>query len=85
LRLKVAPPPEDGRANARVLELVGELFAIRARDVVIAAGESSRSKDVLLGDLDLPSAQARLAALLEGGRPDGSRTRRRLPEGGRGD
>lgn len=66
LRLRVNAPPDAGRANARVVELVADLFGLRRADVQILTGATSRRKDLLLGDVPLEDARARLASILFG-------------------
>jgi uncharacterized protein (TIGR00251 family) len=63
LRLAVAAPPEDGRANAAAAALLAELFGLRPSSVALVRGHSSRSKVFRLG-LPLAAARARLAELL---------------------
>ena len=60
LRLRVAAPAVDGRANARVVELVAELFGLARSEVTIVSGETSRSKDVSLAGIDRDAARARV-------------------------
>jgi len=48
-RVKVSAPPEKGRANKRVLELIAEKFGIRKKSVRIISGEISNKKIVEIG------------------------------------
>ena len=50
LRLKVASPPVDDAANARVIELLAELTGLPRRSIQILRGAHSRAKDVRLRD-----------------------------------
>jgi uncharacterized protein (TIGR00251 family) len=63
LKLAVAAPPEDGRANAAAAALLAELFGLRPSAVTLVRGHSSRSKMFRL-ELSLARARARLAVLL---------------------
>jgi uncharacterized protein (TIGR00251 family) len=45
LRVRVAAPPEGGRANAEVCRLLGETFGGKAR---VESGSTSRSKRVVV-------------------------------------
>lgn len=63
LKLAVAAPPEDGRANAACAELLGELFGLRPSAVELVRGHSSRSKVFRLA-LAPARARQRLAELL---------------------
>ena len=51
LRVRVSAPPVDGAANEAVIELLAKVFAVGRRDVMILAGESSRSKVVAIEGL----------------------------------
>jgi microcin C transport system ATP-binding protein len=61
-RLKVAlrSPPEDGRANAELLELLAGALDLRARELTLLRGQRSRMKDV---GLPLEPAEARRRTL----------------------
>jgi len=59
-RLRVAPPPEDGRANAAVIELLAATLDLPRRDVAIIAGHRARDKVVTLAGLELPEIERRL-------------------------
>ncbi|HEY3215618.1 MAG TPA: DUF167 domain-containing protein [Candidatus Eisenbacteria bacterium] len=64
LRLKVAAPPEGGRANQAVVELLAGLLKVKRRQVVVVRGMTSRSKWVRVDGLDEPTVNHRLAAAL---------------------
>lgn len=63
LRLAVTAPPEDGRANRAAAALLAELFGLRASEVALERGATSRSKVFRLA-LAPATARARLAELL---------------------
>ena len=44
LKVKVNQPPEDGKANKAVIEVLAEYFKVRKNAVSIIAGETSRNK-----------------------------------------
>jgi hypothetical protein len=44
LKVKVNQPPEDGKANKAVIELLAEYFKVRKSAISIIAGETSRNK-----------------------------------------
>ena len=54
-------PPEDGKANAAVVQLLADVLGLRPRDVEIVAGHASRDKTVALTGLDEGEADRRLA------------------------
>jgi len=46
LKLQVTAPPEDGRANEAVVELLAGTLGVKRRQVEIVAGATSREKVV---------------------------------------
>ena len=44
LKVYVTAPPEDGRANEAVLDLLAEHFGVKRRQVEIVRGATSRKK-----------------------------------------
>ena len=71
-KLAVSAPPEDGRANDAVVELVAALLDVKRRQVVVARGHSSRSKQLEIVGLEADEAARRLAEALPGpGEPNG--------------
>ena len=67
LRVRVSAPAEDGKANARLVEVVAAAFRLRRAQVEIVSGESSRRKELLLAGTTLQAAQALLEKVLKGG------------------
>lgn len=63
-KVAVSAPPEGGRANAAVVELVAELLGVKRGQVVVARGVSSRAKTVEITGLETGEAEQRLAAAL---------------------
>lgn len=59
LKVKVAAPPLQGRANAAVCQLVGELFDVPASRVELMSGETRRDKRVRIREVD-PAHVARV-------------------------
>ena len=44
LRVSVTAPPEDGKANRAVIELLAETFDIAAASIILVSGAASRDK-----------------------------------------
>jgi uncharacterized protein (TIGR00251 family) len=44
LKVRVSAPPEGGKANARVCEVIARTLEIRPSDVKLTSGTTSRSK-----------------------------------------
>lgn len=61
LQVKVAAPPEDGRANAEVCAVVAKALGLRPRQLEVASGATSRDKVLAV---DVSDAAERIAALL---------------------
>ncbi len=60
IKVKVAAPAVDGKANAALLEFLAECLGVSARDLALVSGEKSRDKAVTVEGLDLAEARARL-------------------------
>src|SRR4249919_1231323 len=73
LKLRVAAPPADDRANAAVVELVAKEFNLKRADVAITSGASNRAKRLKLTGLDVAQAARVVDRLLEPRRPGSSR------------
>lgn len=60
LKLRVACPPVDGKANKEIVRCLAKTFGLAKSRVVILRGETSRQKDILLRDIDPDQVQVRL-------------------------
>lgn len=61
LKVRVAAPPEGGKANAALIKLLAKRWGLAKSGVEVAAGHSSRSKTLLLRG-DPETLAARLVA-----------------------
>jgi hypothetical protein len=61
-KVRVAPPPERGRANDAVLDLLADALGLPRRDVRLVSGEAARDKIVELAGLPSEEIERRLAA-----------------------
>lgn len=66
LKLRVAAPPEDGRANRAVEGLLAEVLGVRESQVKVTRGASSRAKTVEIEGLDDAAVAARIESALQG-------------------
>lgn len=62
VKLQVAAPPEDGKANAALLKYLAQALALPPGAVTLAGGAASRSKRVKVSGLDAATAKQRLLA-----------------------
>ncbi|MEE4242823.1 MAG: DUF167 domain-containing protein [Desulfopila sp.] len=64
LKLAVASPPVDGKANNEVIAFLADFFNVKKSDVSIISGERSRRKICLLGSLEEEDIRERLRPFL---------------------
>jgi uncharacterized protein len=62
VKVRVAAPPVDDRANVAVGELLADLFGIKVGDVELVSGGKSRVKRFRLKGADVDTFDARLDA-----------------------
>jgi hypothetical protein len=65
VKLRVAAPPVDDRANAAVVELLAGLFGVKAADVELTSGATSRMKRFRLKGIDVEEVDTRLDAAVD--------------------
>ena len=65
LKVRVAAPPEKGRANDACAALVAELADVKAAAVSLAGGETSRAKRFEVQGVDVDELVRRLELALE--------------------
>lgn len=64
LKVRIAAPPVDDRANDALVAFLAKAFGLRRSSVTIRSGSTSRRKRIKLDDVDLDEARAVLTALL---------------------
>ncbi len=60
-KVRVTAPPERGRANVAVVELLSTRLGVSARDVAVVSGASGRDKVVEVRGVSAEEAERRLA------------------------
>lgn len=60
LKIKIAAPPEDGRANAELCEFLAEVLGVAKRAVVLVTGPASRAKVVEVSGVSREDAVTKL-------------------------
>jgi len=73
LKVRVAAPPDGGRANEAVLKLVADIFATKSAAVTLLSGESSRSKRLAVADVDVEDIRRLLELALDDATRGGKR------------
>ena len=64
LKVAVAAPPTDGRANQEVIELIADELGLALTQVIVKHGTSSRDKTIEIRDADVKEVEQRLSALV---------------------
>ncbi len=78
LRLRVAAPPVDDRANEAARALLATEFGVSGRDVELVSGQRSRLKRFRISNVDREEFVTRLRRAVREGEPaPGPRPRRR--------
>jgi uncharacterized protein (TIGR00251 family) len=63
IKLRLAAPPVDGKANAALIDFLAAYFGVPRRDVTIVSGLKSRSKRVAIeGVSDRPYLGNRISS-----------------------
>lgn len=61
-KVRVAAPPEDGKANDAVVRLLAAALDLPQRDVTLVSGHGARDKVVSLAGIDPGEAERRLSS-----------------------
>jgi uncharacterized protein (TIGR00251 family) len=64
LKVAVTAPPEDGRANKALVEVLREALGLKRSQVELLGGATSRDKRFLIRGLTKPELAARVAGLV---------------------
>lgn len=60
LKIRLAAPPVDGKANACLVEFIAATLGVAKHRVSLVAGQTSRTKKIAVAGLDAGTAQRRL-------------------------
>jgi uncharacterized protein len=61
-KIKIAAPPDKGKANNELIELLSDLLGQRKDTISIIRGQTSHNKLVTIGGLTAPEIESRLSA-----------------------
>ena len=76
LKVRVAAPPEKGRANEACAALLASVLGLKASEVALSSGDASRSKRFTIAEADAEEIRRRLElALDEAAEPPGGNSR----------
>lgn len=64
LKVAVTAPPEDGRANKALLEVLREALGLKRSQVELLGGATSRDKRILIRGVTKAELEARVTGLL---------------------
>lgn len=64
LKIGVAAPPVDGKANKQVLKFLATTLGIASRDLKLKSGAQSRRKQVVVHSLDADTVRTRIESRL---------------------
>jgi uncharacterized protein len=78
LKVRVAAPPVEGRANDATRSLLAEALAVPEADVELTSGQSSRAKRFRLKGIDAEEADKRLRVALDDAKTTDGRSGRRV-------
>lgn len=53
-RIKVLSPPEKGKANKRIVEMLSKEFGVKKRDIKIVSGETANRKIIEIASWSQP-------------------------------
>ena len=65
LKVRVGAPPEKGRANEAVVQLVATVVGAAPKDVTLVSGETSRTKRVAVRGVEVEDLRRRLDDALD--------------------
>ena len=66
LKVAVAAPPEKGRANKRITQVLAEALQVSASSILLVSGASSRDKKMLIRGFAVEKLKRLLAANMQG-------------------
>jgi uncharacterized protein (TIGR00251 family) len=69
LRLKIAAPPVEGKANRELIDFLSGLLDVRKSDVTVEKGETSKRKIVAIAGMSKTQIMEKLSARSTTGRP----------------
>jgi uncharacterized protein len=64
IKIRLAAPPVDGKANQALVRFLGEILGVPIAHIEIIAGQTGRNKLVSILDMNTETAQARILAYL---------------------
>ena len=66
LKLRIAAPPVEGKANKKLVEFLSEILHIAKRNIAIKAGLTGKHKIINIDNLSLDDLKRKLESLVGG-------------------
>lgn len=63
LKVSITAPPEDGKANEAIVELLRDAFGLKRSEVELLRGKTHRNKVILLRKTSVAAIESRLAQI----------------------
>ena len=64
LRVAVTAPPDKGKANAAILDVLAEALGMKHSQLTLVSGDTSRRKRISLAGMSVEDAARRIAEIL---------------------
>jgi uncharacterized protein len=64
LKIAVSAPPEDGRANAAICEVIQKALGLKRSQIELISGQTSREKRILIRGISVADLERLLAPCL---------------------
>ncbi|HKZ54221.1 MAG TPA: DUF167 domain-containing protein [Anaerolineales bacterium] len=65
LRIRVAAPPSEGRANRALIEFLAQVLRVKSKRIEIVAGEKGLDKIITVEDISASEAESRIRQWME--------------------
>jgi uncharacterized protein (TIGR00251 family) len=65
LKIAVSAPPEDGRANAAICEVIQKALGLKRSQIELISGQTSREKRILIRGISVADLELLLAPCLD--------------------
>lgn len=67
-KVKIAAPPDKGKANKEIIEFISDILGLRKDSITILKGETSHNKLIAITGINQEEVTAKLEALCKKGK-----------------